>query len=183
MAGEEARLNIGWTRLGDAKSFSAKRSVGSEDDIATVTIESRRLTASGVAYVGEASVETIIKRTVSRLFTGLVNRITFDEDVATIELIGSKCEFQEVTMGGLVYGEGNPAQELIFCILRINGWPAARTFMQGWSPGPTEQFLVATPILGATAVTCHKFGDVDIVLSNPSLVTLPGSEIWERFTT
>ena len=183
MTDGEARLNIGWTRLGDTKSFSVKRSTGAEDDIATVIIESRRLAASGVAYVGEASAESVVRRIVSRLFTGLVNRVTFDEDLATIELIGSKREFQEVTMGGLVHGEGNSAQELIFCILRINGWPAARTSMHEWSPGPTEQFLVAAPISGASAQVSHKFGDVDIVLTNPCLVTLTGSDIWERFST
>jgi hypothetical protein len=182
MSDISARLDVGWARIRDTRSFSVTRHVGPEDDIATIEIDVRHLLDRGVAYVGEASVESLVDRVVSKLFTGLVNRVTVHGDVATIELVGNKREFKERLMGGLAVGEGNATQELIFCIMRSNGWPADRTYMQGWAPGPREKFLVAAPLAGASVSESQRFGADEIVLANPSLVAFGESEVWSRFS-
>ncbi len=141
----------------------------------------------GVAYVGEAAFDVLADGEWTRLFTGLIDRVEIDDGEGVVHLVGVNRALEEVKIGGLVVGDGNDAREIVHCLLRSAGWPAERMDL-GWTPGPREPFIVATPVAGVDLTRPTTLLDVTLTRTNPVELDMPidhdlvrafnGSDAW-----
>jgi hypothetical protein len=147
-----------------------------EDDGATVGLSPDQLRDANVAFVGEAAVEALFQGDVHRLFTGLVERVTISDERATIEIGGNHLPLSETQVGGLVIGAGSNGPEMIANVLRAFGMPSDRMQIEGWTPGPREVFLVASPVDGITVTQDTSVGGVTFTSTNPARLGLPEAD-------
>ena len=172
----KARLNIGWTSLEDLLSGSSRRSIGAEDDGATIELELDELRRPDVAFVGEASLDALHEGAIHRLFTGQVERVVIDGDRATITLGGGAVPLQEARMGGLVIGDGSDGIEMVANLLRAYGMRPEKMRLEGYNPGPREPFLVAVPVSGLALSRDYSAAGVTFTATNPALLGMPQTD-------
>jgi hypothetical protein len=170
------RLRLGWEAIEHIHRAQTHRAVGASDDAATIELSVEELLRANVAYTPEAAVDALQAGSWEPLFTGLVQSVDFDGDNAIVSLVGNQRPLQEVSLGGLVIGDGADAAEMVFSLLRTTGWPADRIVIEGWQPGPAEVFLVASPIEGVDIVDDSTLLGVTLSSTNPARTDLPTSE-------
>jgi len=167
------RLLLGWATLDDLLSAHTERAVGAQNDHATAVLVEDQLRDPLVNYLGEAAVEVVVDLASHRLFTGLVERVVLRDGEAHIDLAGNQRELQEIKTGGLVVGDGSDAREMVHSVLRSAGWPSGKISIPGWTPGPREPFLVASPIEGVDVAAPRSIGGVEVTTTNPCRLDMP----------
>ena len=172
----QLRLRLGWEVIKTIQRAQTHRAVGAHDDAATIEVPVEELLRANIAYTPEAAIEALHDGSWQPLFTGLVQDVTLDGEKATVSLVGNQRPLQEVSLGGLVIGDGANAAEMVFSLLRTTGWPPDRIVIDGWQPGPTEMFLVVSPIEGVDIVDNSTLLGVTLSSTNPARTELPTSE-------
>lgn len=156
--------------------MEVRRSVD-EADGASIVLRAEALRAPGIAFCGEATITAEVDGSRHVLFTGLVERVEYDDrGTAHVTLAGLKRDFETTLLAGLQYSDCD-AREIIFSLARLAGFPPERIQIQDWVPGPLEGFIVSVPVAGVSLFVDSHIGNVTITGKNLARLELLTSDM------
>jgi hypothetical protein len=106
------------------------------------------------------------------VFTGIIDTMTPTGSVTNIKLITSLQLLRDLSSGGLGMDNEAVSVEAAWSLLRFCGIDAEQNDFEGFEPGPSETFEVATSLDGIELTQTIGLGEV--------LLLPPG--IWSRLT-
>lgn len=138
-------------RVGDvdlSKAIIGKIRLWSEQGLpgGEVTLAADLLEACPFDYLGEAQILARREGREIALFTGLVDRVTHGEQTSKLDLVSVGKPFTEMGIGGLGVGKGIDPLELIWSLMVSSGMHDDRIDIEGFHPGPVEDFEVIVPL-------------------------------------
>jgi hypothetical protein len=84
-----------------------------------------------------------------------------------LNLITQTQIMSETRTGGLGYTQEVPPLEVLWAVTRLGGYLPENIIIEGWEPGPTEVFEVATAIDGLSVKRPIRFGRVSLLPDGP----------------
>jgi hypothetical protein len=148
-------------RLGARVAFSENNPAS-----ATLTIPNEPVITASVVYRSPVKIVADVDGGDQQLFEGFVDEAALEGSDVRINLTTQTQVMNETRVGGLGLA-GVPVQEGAWALARLGGYPPENIITEGWEPGPTEVFEVATALDGVTVERPMKFGRLSLLPGGP----------------
>ena len=131
------------------------------------------LSAPGLCLANPVQISAESGSRLTALFTGLVDAVELRADGMTeFRLSGMQRELETSIIAGMVVGDGTDRREVLYAMFRNAGFVDDKISMEGWSPGPSETFLVASPVTGVKVDRATQIGRALLTPVNPARMEL-----------
>jgi hypothetical protein len=133
---------------------------------ATLIVPNDLINTANPAYRSPIEIAVNVDGEDDPLFTGFVDEATSEGSEVRLNLTTQTQIMSETRIGGLGYARV-PRLEMVWAVTRLGGHLPENIIIDGWEPGPTEVFEVATVIDGLTVEKPMRFGRVSLLPDGP----------------
>jgi hypothetical protein len=133
---------------------------------ATLIVPNDLINTASLDYRSPVEIVEIVDGEDHQAFTGFVDEVTPEGSEVRFNLTTQTQIMSETRMGGLGYA-GVSRLEIVWAVTRLGGYLPENIVIEGWEPGPTEVFEVATAIDGLFVEKPIRFGRVSLLPDGP----------------